>query len=70
MSPATLALPPNQRRVPLGAATVRQFAVRITPPRGAAIHYVDFYTDGFAAVIDALRRTVGEQVRISARRLP
>lgn len=68
MMPATHALPPNQRLVPAGI--MRQFFVRITPASGASIYYVDFFTDGFAAVLDSLSRTIGQNVRISARRLP
>lgn len=68
MMPATHALPSNQRLVPAGV--MRQFVVRITPVDGAAIYYVDFFPDGFAAVLDGLSRTIGQNVRISARRLP
>lgn len=46
------------------------FRISVTPAHGAAYHYFGLFTDGFAAVIDGMSRTIGQKVRISAKVLP
>jgi len=44
--------------------------VTITRPGQRPFHYTGLFASTFDAVIDALLMTIGEQVRISAKRLP
>ena len=50
--------------------TLRTYRVSVKPASAPAWHYTGLFFHGFDAVIDALARTVGQQVRISARVLP
>lgn len=49
---------------------MKRCLIRISRPGCAPFHYVGHFRSTFDAVIDGLRLTVGENVRISARVLP
>lgn len=49
--------------------TLRAYQVTVRPAGAPSYSYTGQFTDGFAAVIDALGRTLGQRVRVSARAL-
>lgn len=49
---------------------MKRCLIRISRPGAQPFQYVGLFASTFDAVIDGLRLTVGEKVRISARVLP
>lgn len=49
---------------------MKRCLIRITRADGQSFHYSGLFASTFDAVIDGLRLTVGQKVRISAKVLP